>query len=136
MMIQEPLAQEPLAQEPKEQRVEGEVDILFFEIGDRLYGTDASQVLRIDRSLPEDIAVPTLGELRRGGRALVFSASEGEAHLKVDAVLGVKPIPIADLRRLPPAVCAAPFTIGACLDQARLVLLIDLVETARTQGRH
>lgn len=130
------MVQEPLAQEPQEQRIEDEVDILFFEIGDRLYGTDASQVLRIDRSLPEDISEPKLGELRRGGRALVFATSEGEAHLKVDAVRGVKPILIADLRRLPAAVCAAPFTIGACLDQTRLVLLIDLVETARTQGRH
>jgi hypothetical protein len=130
------MVHEPLAQEPQEQRIEDEVDILFFEIGDRLYGTDASQVLRIDRSLPEDLSVPSLGEMRRGGRALVFSTSEGEAHLKVDGVRGVKPILIADLRRLPPAVNAAPFTIGACLDQTRLVLLIDLVETARTQGRH
>jgi len=125
-----------MEQEPQEQRSEEEVDVLFFEIGDRLYGTDASQVLRIDRALPEDLSVPLLGALRRGARALVFSTSEGEAHLKVDGVHGVRPIPIADLRQLPPAVSAAPFTIGACLDQARLVLLIDLVETAKTQGRH
>ncbi len=113
-----------------------EVDILFFNIGEHVYGTDASQVLRIDRSLPEDLSLPELGALKRGGRALVFSTSEGEAHLKVDAVRGVRPIPIADLRRLPATVNAARFTIGACLDQARLVLLIDLVETAKTQGRH
>lgn len=117
-------------------QTEDEVDILFFEIGDRLYGTDASQVLRIERSLPEDISRPELGPLHRGGRALVFSTPEGEAHLKVDAVRDVRPILIADLRRLPPAVSAAPFTIGACLDRTRLVLLIDLVETAKTQGRH
>jgi chemotaxis signal transduction protein len=123
-------------QDQREQRAEGEVDILFFEIGERLYGTDASQVLRIDRALPEDLAVPSLGELRRGSRTLVFSTSEGESHLRVDGVHGVRPIPIADLRRLPPAVGAAPFTIGACLEKTRLVLLIDLVETAKTQGRH
>ncbi|MFL5345452.1 MAG: Frizzy aggregation protein FrzB [Hyalangium sp.] len=118
-------------------RAEEEVDILFFAIGEHLYGTDASQVLRIDRSLPEDLSRPELGALHRGGRALVFATSEGEAHLKVDAVRGVRPIPVSDLRRLPPAVNAARFTIGACLDQARLVLLIDLVETAKTQeGRH
>jgi chemotaxis signal transduction protein len=119
-----------------EVRIEDEVDILFFEVGDRLYGTDASQVLRIERSLQEDITRPELGPLGRGGRALVFSTPEGEAHLKVDVVRGVRPIPIGDLRRLPPAVSAAPFTIGACLQQTRLVLLIDLVETAKTQGRH
>jgi hypothetical protein len=117
-------------------QAEDEVDILFFEVGDRLYGTDASQVLRIERALPEDISRPELGPLHRGGRALVFSTPEGEAHLKVDAVRDVRPILIADLRRLPPAVSAAPFTIGACLDRTRLVLLIDLVETAKTQGRH
>lgn len=117
-------------------RTEEEVDILFFAIGEQVYGTDASQVLRIDRSLPQDLSLPELGALHRGSRALVFSTSEGEAHLKVDGVRGVRPIPIGDLRRLPPAVNAARFTIGACLDQARLVLLIDLVETAKTQGRH
>jgi hypothetical protein len=122
--------------EQKQERIEDEVDVLFFEIGERLYGTDASQVLRIERALPEDLSVPLLGALHRGARALVFATSEGEAHLKVDGVQGVRPIPIADLRQLPPAVSAAPFTIGACLDQTRLVLLIDLAETARTQGRH
>jgi chemotaxis signal transduction protein len=117
-------------------RAEEEVDILFFDIGEHLYGTDASQVLRIERSLPEDLFLPELGALKRGSRALVFSTSEGEAHLKVDGVRGVRPIPVTDLRRLPAAVNASRFTIGACLDQARLVLLIDLVETAKTQGRH
>jgi chemotaxis signal transduction protein len=118
-------------------RAEEEVDILFFDIGEHLYGTDASQVLRIERALPEDLFLPELGALKRGSRALVFSTSEGEAHLKVDGVRGVRPIPVTDLRRLPAAVNAARFTIGACLDQARLVLLIDLVETAKTQeGRH
>ncbi|WP_224241350.1 Frizzy aggregation protein FrzB [Hyalangium gracile] len=116
--------------------VEEEVDILFFEVGEHLYGTDASQVLRIERSLPEDLSRVELGELKHGRRALVFSTEEGESHLKVDVVRGVRPIPVGDLRRLPPAVNAARFTIGACLDQARLVLLIDLVETAKTQGRH
>jgi chemotaxis signal transduction protein len=125
-----------MMEQEEQARIEDEVDILFFEVGERLYGTDASQVLRIDRAMPEDLAVPELGSLHRGGRALVFSTPEGEAHLKVDAVRDVRPILIANLRRLPPAVSAAPFTIGACLDQTRLVLLIDLAETAKTQGRH
>ncbi|MDY7228056.1 Frizzy aggregation protein FrzB [Hyalangium rubrum] len=115
---------------------EEEVDILFFEVGPHVYGVDASQVLRIERALPDDLAVPGLGALHRGTRALVFNSLEGESHLKVDVVRGVRPIPVADLRRLPPAAVSAPYTIGACLDQARLVLLIDLLETAKTQGRH
>ncbi|MFP2912389.1 Frizzy aggregation protein FrzB [Pyxidicoccus sp. 3LFB2] len=111
-----------------------EVDILFFDIGDSLYGTDASQVLRIDRSLPEDITLPALGLPHRGHRALVFDTPEGEAHLKVDAVHAVRAISLASLRRMPPTAGAAPYAVGVFLEEARAVLLIDLVETARTQG--
>ncbi|NVJ07619.1 Frizzy aggregation protein FrzB [Myxococcus sp. AM001] len=115
---------------------EEEVDLLFFDIGATLYGTDASQVLRIDRSLPEDLTLPELGLLHRGGRAIVFDTPEGEAHLKVDAVHGVRSIPVNSLRRMPPTAGAAAYAVGVCLEEARTVLLIDLVETARTQGRH
>jgi chemotaxis signal transduction protein len=115
---------------------EQQVDVLFFEVGDQVYGVDASQVLRIERALPHDLSRAELGILSQGNRALVFLTSQGEVHLKVDGVHGVRPIPVADLRVLPPLVNAAHFMIGACLDQARLVLLIDLVETAKTQGRH
>ncbi|NTX02232.1 Frizzy aggregation protein FrzB [Myxococcus sp. CA051A] len=121
-----------------EEKVE-EVDILFFEIGSGTFGTDASQVLRIDRSLPEDITLPELGRLSRGHRALVFDTPEGEGHLKVDTVRGVRPIPVTQLRRMPPTAGAASYAVGVCLEEARTVLLIDLVETARTQdsqGRH
>lgn len=114
-----------------------DVDILFFEIGNDTYGADASQVLRIDRALPEDIVLPELGQPSRGGRAIVFETPEGEGHLKVDVVRGVRPVPLNSLRRLPAAVSAATFTVGVCLDDDRRpVLLIDLVETAKTQGRH
>jgi chemotaxis signal transduction protein len=113
-----------------------EVDVLFFEVGDVLYGTDASQVLRIDRSLPDDLTVEGLGPLKRGGRALVFDTPEGEGHLKVDAIRGVRPVPIVDLRRLPQVVAAAPYAVGVFLDQERPVMLIDLVETLNAQGRH
>ena len=113
-----------------------EVDVLFFEIGDTLYGTDASQVLRIDRSLPDDLEVEGLGPLKRGNRALVFDTPEGEGHLKVDAIRGVRPVPIVDLRRLPVVAGAAPYAVGVFLDQERPVMLIDLIETLNAQGRH
>jgi len=113
-----------------------EVDVLFFEVGDVVYGTDASQVLRIERSLPDDLMVPELGVLRRGNRALVFDAPEGEGHLKVDAIRGVRPVPIRDLRRLPLVAGAATYTVGVFLDQERPVMLIDLLETLNAQGRH
>ncbi len=119
-----------------EQQGAEEVDVLFFEIGPELYGADASQVLRIDRALPEDLVLPELGQPSRGGRAIVFDTPEGEGHLKVDVVRGVRPIPLVSLRRLPPVASGATFAVGVCLDETRPVLLIDLVETAKTQGRH
>ena len=114
-----------------------EVDILFFDIGTSVFGTDASQVLRIDRSLPDDLMLPELGLLHRGHRAIVFDTPEGEGHLKVDGVRGVRSIPVSSLRRMPPTAGAAPYAVGVCLeDQDRTVLLIDLAETAKSQGRH
>jgi hypothetical protein len=114
-----------------------EVDVLFFEVGDIVYGTDASQVLRIDRSHPDDLEVEGLGPLKRGNRALVFDTPEGEGHLKVDTIRGVRPVPIVSLRRLPPVAFAASYTVGVFLDaEDRPVMLIDLVETLNAQGRH
>ena len=123
---------------------QNEVDILFFEVGDTVYGTDASQVVRIDRSHPDDLELEGLGALKRGNRAIVFDipaelvpeGEHSEAHLKVDTIRGVRPVPIMDLRRLPPTAGAAPYTVGVFLDQERPVMLIDLVETLNAQGRH
>lgn len=118
----------------------GEVDVLFFQIGDSEYGTDASSVLRIDRALPDDLTVRDLGLPHKGHRALVFDTPEGEGHLKVDGVNGVRSIPLAGLRRMPAAAGAASYAVGVCLsldeEAARPVLLIDLAETLKTQGRH
>ncbi|MBN8231987.1 Frizzy aggregation protein FrzB [Corallococcus macrosporus] len=114
------------------------MDVLFFQIGDSEYGTDASSVLRIDRALPDDLTVRDLGLPHKGHRALVFDTPEGEGHLKVDAVNGVRSIPLAGLRRMPAAASAASYAVGVCLDEeaGRPVLLIDLAETLKTQGRH
>ncbi|WP_244227290.1 Frizzy aggregation protein FrzB [Corallococcus aberystwythensis] len=120
------------------ERALGEVDVLFFQIGDSEYGTDASSVLRIDRALPDDLTVRDLGLPHKGHRAIVFDTPEGEGHLKVDAVNGVRTIPLSGLRRMPVAAAAASYAVGVCLDEeaGRPVLLIDLAETLKTQGRH
>ncbi|WP_233610211.1 MULTISPECIES: Frizzy aggregation protein FrzB [Corallococcus] len=120
------------------ERAVGEVDVLFFQIGDSEYGTDASSVLRIDRALPDDLTVRDLGLPHKGHRAIVFDTPEGEGHLKVDAVNGVRTIPLSGLRRMPVAAAAASYAVGVCLDEeaGRPVLLIDLAETLKTQGRH
>jgi hypothetical protein len=128
-MLLDPFSTEPEALQ--------EVDLLFFEVGDAVYGTDASQVLRIDRALADAPVLPDLGALKRGTRALVFDTPEGEGYLRVDAIRGVRPTPIVSLRRLPSAVVAAPYAIGLVLEEKeRPVMLIDLVATLKAQGRH
>ena len=125
---------DPFSQESEDLQ---EVDLLFFEVGEAVYGTDASQVLRIDRALADAPTLPDLGALKRGNRAIVFDTPEGEGYLRVDAIRGVRPTPIVSLRRLPGAVVAAPYAIGLVLDEKdRLVMLIDLVATLKAQGRH
>lgn len=113
-----------------------QVDVLFFEVGDTRYGTDASQVLRIERAVGDVPALEELGPLKRGARALVFYTSEGEGRLRVDGIRGVRPVSPLALRRLPQLVTAAPYAIGLFLDDERPVLLIDLESTAKSHGRH
>ena len=117
-----------------------QVDLLFFEVGPSLYGADASQVLRIDRAQQDDFTLPDLGALREGTRALVFQLPEGEGHLRVDTVRGVRPVALNSLRRMPLPAAAPPYAVGLCLDQdlaeAQPVLLIDLAETVKYEGRH
>jgi chemotaxis signal transduction protein len=116
-----------------------EVEVLLFEVGGSLFGADASQVLRIDRpvaSAQEAQAAPgVLGLARTAGRALVFRTPQGYGQLKVDAVMGVRPVPVDSLRRLPAAAATQAYAIGVWLDGDKPVLLIDLVEMNKTQGR-
>ncbi len=113
------------------------VDLLLFEVGGRTFGVDASQVLRVDRPLPGAYALPGLGPLAEGGRALVFQAEEGEGQLRVDAVSGIRPVPADSLRRLPQvAATAGAYSIGVWLNGETPVLLLDLAEIEAFQRRH
>ncbi|MCI0570528.1 MAG: Frizzy aggregation protein FrzB [Myxococcaceae bacterium] len=105
------------------------VDILLVEVGEEVYGVDASQVLRIDRAGPQSFALAALGALRHGRRTLVYWTDSGEAQLKVDAVRGVSAVPLACLRRMPPAATRSPLAIGLSLAEERPVVLIDLPRT-------
>ncbi|MBX5480403.1 MAG: Frizzy aggregation protein FrzB [Myxococcaceae bacterium] len=104
------------------------VDVLFFRIGEARYGADASQVLRIDRAGFQAKWVEALGMPREGGRALVFHDARGEeAQLCVDEVVGVRPVSVHQLRRVPPAAGQPRGVIGFWLDEGQApVVLIDL----------
>ncbi len=112
------------------------VDLLMFEIGGAVYAADAAQVLRIERPQETTLALEELGAKTEGGRALVFQTQEGEGQLRVDAVLGVEGVAVSDLRKLPPVACRRPYALGLFIAEGRApVLLIDLVETLKSQGR-
>jgi hypothetical protein len=111
-----------------------QVDLLLFEIGDQVFGTDASTVLRIDRPGPNARVLTDLGLLRFGSRALVFNSPQGEAQLTVDAIRPVERARVASLRRVPLAGAICPYAVGFWLDGDVPIVLVDL-NRAIDQGR-
>ncbi|MEW6432458.1 MAG: Frizzy aggregation protein FrzB [Myxococcota bacterium] len=103
------------------------VDVVLFEIAGVRFGADLAQVRRVDLDEPTESVGYPLGRPRDGRRALVFQPEDGpECRLAIDAVLGVRKIPVTELRRLPRAVAAPPMSLGAWLDGDDAVLLVDL----------
>jgi len=118
---------------PDEARLE--VELMLFEVGGNLYGVDASQVIRVDRARPDALRVTALGTPLRGLRAIVFDTDEGQFQLAVDAVHGLRVVELDSLRRLPLVAATLPCNIGIWLDGEKPVLLLDLKETLKEQGR-
>jgi chemotaxis signal transduction protein len=108
-----------------------EVNLLFFDIGGRLYGADASQVLRVDRPEAHAFERPELGKLASGERALVFRSGEGEGQLRVDGVRGVRRVTVDHLRRIPPAAHASQYALGFLLEGETPILLLNLSESLK-----
>lgn len=105
-----------------------QVDLVVFDVGGIRYAADLGQVRRIDIDEPTQTVGQPLGAPARGGRALVFAVGHGlERRLAVDQVFGVSRVPLGSLRRMPAAVRAAPFSIGAWLDGDVTILLVDLL---------
>lgn len=105
-----------------------QIDLVIFEVAGIRFGADLGQVRRIDVDDPTETVGQPLGPPARGSRALVFDIGHGhERRLAVDHVLGVSRVPLTSLRRMPPAVNAAKYSIGAWLDGDATVLLIDLI---------
>jgi chemotaxis signal transduction protein len=112
-----------------------QVDLLLFRIGASRFGADASQVIRIERAGFRARLVDALGMPDEGTRALVFQAPSGEDQLCVDAVEGVRLVQVDDLRRVPPAACAAPGVLGLWLEDGRHpVVLLDLPTVVGVPG--
>lgn len=105
-----------------------QIDLVVFSVAGVRYAADLGQVRRIDFDDQAESVGQPLGRPAQGRRALVFTAGEGlERRLAVDDVFGVARVPVTTLRRMPPAVRAAPFSLGAWLDGELTVLLVDLL---------
>lgn len=104
------------------------VELVIFEVGESRYAADLTQVVRIDRKEADSTVGHPLGRPKDGHRALVFLSKDGEEHrLAIDALLGVRSVRLAELRRLPSAAqVSSNIPIGAWLDGERTVLLVDL----------
>lgn len=115
--------------------LQGQVDILFFRVGQTRYGVDATQVRRIDRARGAASNRHVLGAPKEGTRALVFEGPSGEASLPIDEVEGVRPVRVADLRRVPAAAGRVRCVVGFWLDEAeRPTVLVDLPQTLDGPG--
>lgn len=107
-----------------------QVELVIFDVGGARFAADLGQVRRIDVDEPSESVGHPLGAPERGSRTLVFEAAVGfERRLVVDKVLGVQRVSTQALRRMPTAVNAPKFSIGAWLDGEETVLLVDLLAT-------
>lgn len=103
------------------------IELVIFEVAGVRYGADLIQVTAIGTADPTLEAGRPLGEPHDAHRALVYwTGPDTEHHLAVDKVLGVRTVPLNDLRRMPLAAGAPRLTVGAWLDGDAPVLLIDL----------
>jgi len=107
------------------------VEIVLFKIGGVTYAADASQVIRFDRvalNSPGDETVPP-GPRRGSERALIVRDGNGAClPISVEAVAGLRTVPVTSLRRLPHVVGISRPALGFWLDGERPVMLIDLLE--------
>jgi hypothetical protein len=111
-----------------------EVDLLFFQAGEQLFGVDPLEVLRIDRF--NDTIAHCSVRPTASGRVLVSRAAGREFQLPVDRVLGVRRFARTALRRAPPLVFTlggprADEVMGVCIDGEAAVLLLDLQVLSR-----
>lgn len=110
------------------------IEIVLFEVSGTRYGADMTQVRRIGRADETRSVGAPLGPPTSGRRALIFGAAGAEHALRVDEIHGVRSVPRAELRRLPPAAGPSPLVLGAWLDRDVAVLLVDLLATTHARS--
>lgn len=98
------------------------IDIILFAMKGVSYAADATQVVRIDRVGAEE-------------RALMVRGPDGECRpIRVDAVSGLRSVPVASLRRLPVALETKDVAVGVWLNGETPVILLDLLQLLTVPG--
>jgi hypothetical protein len=108
------------------------VDLLVFLIGERRFAADAGQVQRVASLRPDAVELESLGRLTRGARALEVSLDGADRQVAVDGVIGLRSVPLTQLRRFPVMARAGREVLGVWLDGEAPVVLIDLEKAVRT----
>ena len=109
-------------------QIEETLSLVVFEVAGARYAADLSQVLRLD-FFDESCSVGApLGPPRSWSKALMIDAGEDCVWcLAIDALHGVRSVPVEELRKLPAVAHGGAISIGAWLDGTEAVLLVDLV---------
>jgi hypothetical protein len=98
------------------------IEIILFDIKGVSYAADATQVVRIDRAGKEE-------------RALMVRSADGACHpIRVDAVNGLRNVPVGSLRRLPIPLEAKDVAVGVWLNGETPVILLDLLQLLTVPG--
>jgi hypothetical protein len=115
---------------------DGHLNLVIFELGGTRFGADLTQVIRLD-FYDVDCSVGTpLGAPSSGAKCLMIDAQDGRDWcLAIDALLGVRSVPLEELRRLPALAHGGAISIGAWLDGKEAVLLVDLVAMTLARAR-
>jgi chemotaxis signal transduction protein len=98
------------------------IEIILFAMKGVSYAADATQVVRIDRMGNE-------------GRALMVRSADGACHpVRVDAVNGLRTVPVTSLRQLPLALEPKEVAVGVWLNGETPVILLDLLQLLTVPG--
>jgi chemotaxis signal transduction protein len=98
------------------------IEIILFAMKGVNYAADATQVVRIDRVGAEE-------------RALMVRSPEGDCRpIRVEAVSGLRSVPVTSLRRLPIALETKDVAVGVWLNGETPVILLDLLQLLTVPG--
>jgi len=105
-----------------------EVDLVLFEVGGRVFGSDASEVMQVGRFDSSAPVAARLGRPSQPRRVLWAKGVRGPVQVPIDRLVGFRRVSVGSLRRLPDFArgLAEPALVGFLVEGDTMLLLIDL----------